>query len=766
MFLNLLKLSCLIVLLKCGSIIAQNNKIQLEPLRCKGQIPEDFTKAFKSKFNEKKIEIAQSDASRKEKKTNTNNTLNSLYASEKILLSGKVLYGDVLSQYVNLVAEKALSGNKSLQKSIRIYVIKSETVETYSTDDGILFITVGLLSQMESEAQLAFLICHEAMHIDKKHKKEYTTSGEGESYKLDDILNFWHNYSKDDELEADKLAFELYSKSGYAKEEAKSAIELLKYGYLPYDEIDWKKEVLQDSFFKLPASYTPKIKKEEDEEKASDDEETNEKLLDSRYNALESLVSKSDDEDGTLFLNSTEAFKIAQQQARIELFHILLTDANYSRAYYLSFLYNNIYKDSVFSSKIAAYAFYGASKNPTYTFDWEAFFKNNKSLYNFDFGDLMSIKDATNEIKIEGAITYVDYVFSKLDKNDVSILSVRHAWKAYQSDTNDITSKNLFENSLIHLFQNTTYTFSSFVKLSDSIKKMDTVNIAKLSNSNLSKVEKLKLLKKKQVSEVKEETEVSASNHNRFGFYFLLEDKKFSRYLSDFSAKYKFTSSDKKDEFDYTNYKKRRKFRRKYGQNAGIDSLTLISPQVILSSSKRDVMTYDLLGNVSEGKEIAQKYQEYAAANDVTLNYLDINNTEDLTTEKLNEYSIMMDWLLERINNPSANVELYNHRFIKSKLDKGENYLGISSLSYFVLKSDAEFKYILGFIIYPLAPYALEYYLHREHHLQFTTVIYDLRTGNPKFLDVSKGRARYKKDYLNAQIYALFNQIKTKPYEQ
>lgn len=762
MFQNLLKLSCFLLLIKSGSIFAQDHKIQLEPLRCQGQIPEDFTKAFKKKFNEEKISIYQSEASRKEKKVNTNDALNSLYASDKILFSGKVLYGDVLTKYVNLVAEKALSGNKTLQKSIRIYVIKSETVETYSTDDGILFITVGVLSQMESEAQLAFLICHEAMHIEKKHKREYITSGEGESYKIDDILGYWHFYSKDDELEADKLAFELYSKSGYAKEEATSAIELLKYGYLPYDEIDWKKEVLQDSFFKLPSSYTPKIKKAEDEEKTNDDEKSEEKLLDSRFNALESLVSKSDDESGLLFLNSLDAFKIVQQQARVELFHILLTDANYSRAYYLSFLYKNIYKDSVFSNKIAAYAFYGASKNPIYTFDWESFMKNNKSFYDLNLGDLMDLKESSNEVTIEGAITYVNYVFSKLDKNDASILSVRHAWKAYQSDTNDITSKNLFENSLIHLFQNTTYTFSSFVKVSDSIKKMDTVTIAKLSNSNLSKVEKLKLLKKKQVSEVKDETAVSASNHNKFGFYFLLEDKKFSTFLSNYSDKYKFTSSDKEDEFDYTNYKKNKKFSRKYGQNAGIDSLTLISPYITISSSKRDVQTFDLLGNFEEGAELSKMYQEHAAANDITLNYLDINNTEELTTEKLNEYSIMMDWLLERINNPSANVELYNHRFIKSKLDKGENYFGISGVSYFILKSDAELKYILGFVIYPLAPYALEYYLHREHHLQFTTVVYDLRTGNPKFLNVSKGKARYKKDYINAQIYALFNQIKTK----
>jgi len=82
-----------------------------------------------------------------------------------LLLSGDKLFNDPLTIYVNKVADELLKNEPELRKKIKIYVTKSSDVNAHAFDKGFIFINVGLLAQLENEAQLAFILSHEINQI-------------------------------------------------------------------------------------------------------------------------------------------------------------------------------------------------------------------------------------------------------------------------------------------------------------------------------------------------------------------------------------------------------------------------------------------------------------------------------------------------------------------------------------------------------------------------------------------------------------------------
>ena len=52
--------------------------------------------------------------------------------------------------------------NQSLLDEVRIYVTKSPYVNAFSTDQGVIMINIGLIAQLENEAQLAYAVAQNA----------------------------------------------------------------------------------------------------------------------------------------------------------------------------------------------------------------------------------------------------------------------------------------------------------------------------------------------------------------------------------------------------------------------------------------------------------------------------------------------------------------------------------------------------------------------------------------------------------------------------
>ncbi|MGZ5303154.1 MAG: M48 family metallopeptidase, partial [Bacteroidia bacterium] len=138
-------------------------------LKCEGEIPQKFTTSSTDKYLADIKKAKETKEKRKEKKLKEEFYLESNFLIDELLLSGKILYNDPISSYVNKVMDELLKNEPELRKELEVYVIKSSAVNAFATGNGIIVVNMGLLAKLHNEAELAFILAHEVIHYREKH---------------------------------------------------------------------------------------------------------------------------------------------------------------------------------------------------------------------------------------------------------------------------------------------------------------------------------------------------------------------------------------------------------------------------------------------------------------------------------------------------------------------------------------------------------------------------------------------------------------------
>jgi len=98
------------------------------------RIPEEFLLSSTEKFEKQSGNVMD------EKKTTLEASdrflLESNFSIDQLLLSGKVLFNEPISDYLNQVANKILEHDSILRKKLRFYVIKSPIPNAFATGMG------------------------------------------------------------------------------------------------------------------------------------------------------------------------------------------------------------------------------------------------------------------------------------------------------------------------------------------------------------------------------------------------------------------------------------------------------------------------------------------------------------------------------------------------------------------------------------------------------------------------------------------------------
>ena len=249
-------LNTLLWLLLTQLCLAQNFD-QYKLLSNRGPIPNSFLGTSTEKYHEaiKKIEP---DIKARQKKVKKRFYLQSHFSIGEFLISGKVLFGTELNEYINQVADKLLEHSPGLRGKVEIYIARSTAVNAFATNQGIICINMGLLAQLENEAQLAFILAHELTHVQKSHslkkyveadlidqetkKQQRNTRSPYRQIDYDETILSKCQYSKELEFEADQGGLELYLKTGYSLEELDGFFDVLKYAHLLFDEVPFNKK--------------------------------------------------------------------------------------------------------------------------------------------------------------------------------------------------------------------------------------------------------------------------------------------------------------------------------------------------------------------------------------------------------------------------------------------------------------------------------------------------------------------------------------------
>lgn len=172
-----------------------------------------------------------------------------------------------MSPYLQEVLNSIYASNPSLPRETSVYAFRSEAVNAMSYGEGTIAFTLGLLSRMESEAQIAFVLCHELAHYHAKHSdiklteitrlnyskdikkkvKSISKNEYGKFTKYNQLISSLSlsitKHSREKEFEADSLALQFYLNTSYDLEAPIRTLEILDHAdiSLHRENLDIKK---------------------------------------------------------------------------------------------------------------------------------------------------------------------------------------------------------------------------------------------------------------------------------------------------------------------------------------------------------------------------------------------------------------------------------------------------------------------------------------------------------------------------------------------
>ncbi|WP_338760247.1 M48 family metallopeptidase [Bernardetia sp. ABR2-2B] len=424
---TLLLLSVLIV--DTSNLYAQQDYLH-QPLKSEGKIPPAFLNTVKENY-------AINSENRTEADLDDFNVISG-YAVKQLLWSGKIVFGDTVTRYLNRVADIVLKDNPTLRQEIQIYTVKSSVVNAFTTSDGFIFVNLGLIANCENEAQLAYILAHEISHYVKQHsvnrytyrREEQRNAGRftwknSNREKVDYTarLNI-SNYSRTQEIEADDYGLELFSKTAYDQDASVSGFEMLDASDT-LEKVTFKKayftnqyiQEFDDSLFRerTPPYTTVGRWIGLDVEYESEDED--EKLsthpnIEARIKNISKRITETTNQNKLYITATKESFQNIKKIADYEILQIQLVQNRCIDAIYQIIALNNKYNENSSTDITMAKALYGIAKHGNV---------EEKISTNYDYSETdwkdnnwyAALGEMTERDKTIFALTYL---FSNLDK--------------------------------------------------------------------------------------------------------------------------------------------------------------------------------------------------------------------------------------------------------------------------------------------------------------------------------------------------------------
>ena len=418
------------------SQLTRNNYI---PLKCAGEIPSTFLETAEEKYKKR----ARTISTEEDKRTQKNKDEfyeSSSYMLDRILLSGDVIFGDTLTAYIDKIADDLLKDDPELRSKIQLFTFKSPYVNAFATDQGFIFVNIGLIAQVANEAELAYVIAHEIIHFRENHSIKQTIEndlirrGKGD-YKQEnqhDKVNSYYQYSKGLETEADKEGLKLLANSSYNALKAKGLFDVLLYSYLPFDEEEFDASFLANSAYEFPEKLlmdsTRQIKARSDVDDKHSSHPNVKNRRKATYKYFKRLKGKGGDKK--TYLSSKSEFKYVRDLSRFEVIRQNIIDHRYDRAIYNIYLMKKKYPDNQYLNKCLITSLEGAL--------------------------LYKEEGVSNQImsrykKVEGSSQATSYWLKKIKKRDLAVVLAGKTYETYKIEPNNTQLKKSLNRSLSRL---------------------------------------------------------------------------------------------------------------------------------------------------------------------------------------------------------------------------------------------------------------------------------------------------------------------------
>jgi hypothetical protein len=738
-----------------------------EPLKSKGQLPKDFTTLSSDKYAADREKIKKDKG--KEKKAKDQFLLESNFQIDGMLLSGKVLFNDPMTEYVNAVAAKVLDKDKETKAKLRFYVLKSPSVNAFATNQGIVFVTMGMLAQLENEAQLAYTLSHEIIHYKNKHainravEAESIQKGKG-SYKTftkDEKFIATCSFTKEQESDADEKGFDLFKNSEYSSAHLIGIFDVLKYSYLPFDDIAFDKNFLENSTYRIPKSFIPGETAPINTKDEGENPKSTHPSIKARREVIEARIAKTDNAGKTDYAVSKEKFEDMRETARFEICRLYLLRHQYEEAIYNSYMLLRKYPENIYLQKIVLESLTAMASYA------------NK-------GDFDKAHVAYSEV--EGKSQAVNYLFQKVDSaksEDLTIMAFAYAAKLKKQFPKD---KDIDDHTkhLVGLLSSSDIKLDYFsgavppayilngdtqkVAAVDSTKKISIDSVASLTagsidttgntGSKYDKIKKQAVVKKQEVKEGK----------GYYAQYAIVEFYNEPWLKSYFDDQEKSKKDDKSEDLVIS----RHSTVSDKIYELGIDKILVVNPYYARINANATKKESKIKYLKSEGGQIdfSQRLALNAKKAKLEIEVLDSKKLEAGEVEKMNDIAELEEYISERLENPFDVKTLYPERDRIAQLGKKYNtdyFLWTGVVSYEEFRKSKVGLAVTSAVLPFLLPFTLSSIINKGHYTFYFNMMYDIKTDKVKMVNFREVNSTTNPSILNSHIFDTFEQIHSAP---
>jgi hypothetical protein len=719
-----------------AQVLTQNDYY---PIQVSGDVPLDFRKTIEDKLNEHNQKVNKGVSTKpmsKEEKIEEEFLISQQYHINQMMHSGQIFFGDSVTEYLNDVAKKLLENTfPELLNEIRIYASFSPAVNAYATDEGVIIVNVGLIAQLTNEAELAFFIAHEIAHYVKKHSITSFKEDKAEKSKFgfvqdDDYLLRKNSRSRDIEREADQYAFkEIYLPAGYSPKALQIAFDILKYSYLPIDEIEFPTDYFDNEYFTVKSGYfldSDRINPIAINEDYDEDKSTH-PACDERKMKLLSFVSDEEFIAGKSFMLSEERFNRIRDIARFEMINSQLLACDYVNVFYNAFIMQKYYPNNIFIHKAILYAEYAVMKYKT---------------------DRNTSAVVTYYRKMEGASQQLSYFFNKVSKEELGIIALRKAYELKKAQPENDFIDDIFNDIVRELV----YEYDIKYQMFSREKRIELANdTAAIENDN-------------------KYSRISANQESNFDYKYafvdIVQDKEFMEAFEHWEDKY-LAHKEKMDKEKQD--KKSKKQSKEQDIPDDINSIMLFDPffvSVDLRNYKNSVIEYEKTEKIKD--KFTQDIISIAERNNINTSLVSTEQINEDETELYNIHKSIYAWIYELSSHEIDEDDYiisFQSQYLQKVIDYSDTKYMLWPLAVEVKSRDEMDAYMnccYAALILPLSPYFLYKAFTASKKSELILVLLDIEKGYTVDYTKHSMNSKYRDDKIKSKIHSTMFKYKNK----
>lgn len=725
--------------------MAQEAFNRYQPLCSKGPVPRDFSTSTLNKIKQDGKEDLKSLSSKKKQFF-----IEQLhYSIDEILYSGNVTFGDTVSRYLQKLGDKLVAGNKDLEGKLRFYTYNSTDANAFSTRQGIVFVTTGLIAQLTSEAQLAFVLSHEIIHFQEHHVLdlfEYATKEKFYSY--NERARFLSNYSRENELEADRMAVKMVHDAGYKSTELNKTFDVLLYSYLPFEEMKFEK-----TYFNTAEMYVPEMYFEFKRTEISAKFKYNDYLMShpnlaKRKEQVSEQIAKFKDWGGNMLYEDSASFFYVRDISRFEYVLNKVYEEEPVDALYAIYILEKKYPESVFLANCKSQAWLDLMK--------VVIQKRKTSIYT-------GLPQTRRKIKYyEGQISILNQFLGVLPKQGKLTMGLRVIYDNYRKDTTNVVAEKCLLTAIQILVKSEEFDLEKFSKRNYAqtlVYLGEKKQAAAGEKAPTDAWDKYAVIEN-QSKGMTDGFEIDSTKFYMYGIADILRDSSFLAKFKQHTDK-KFLLEKKDDEFNLLTDSEQMDLEfSKYGQEAHLkmDSMLIFQPAVFETTRSSEM---DVYKTFKTRELIYKEVASNASDLDIHIKTMNLQRLDTLSAADWNNYALLQRSLTRAITDHE------NDFFVLDvpDLNRIRNLFGAEKVLFIEYQHayapDLYFGNVVIFTI--LLPVGLVYFpieILSGHYSDWQFYVLNLQTG-----EVLLDRSYYAnepstKHFIGSRLYGMFNQLK------